>query len=189
MAFPVQQLQVPLSCAPRRPRSIGSVPVDYFRRRTTQHELGLMRQPAECEIGLPTRAAWTSRARRQHSHDGAERPDFVIDEDRHLVASANRIESKRRSGKDDISWREIGGRDRKLPPKPLERGLDPAGHWPIVRSGPIRTAISPSIARCAKSSRFKASPCHRTSLSKRCPRIGPCIPNCCVVPGPVQPTL
>ena len=89
-----------------------------------------MRQPAKCEIRSPTRAAWTSRARRQHSHDGAERPDFVIDEDRHLVASANRIESKRRSCKDDISWREIGGRVLKLPPKPLERGPGAAGHWP-----------------------------------------------------------
>ena len=54
----------------------------------------------------------------------------------------------------------------------------------IVPSGPMRTAISPSIAKWAKSSKLKASPCRWTSLSKRRPRIGPCVPNCCVVPGP-----
>jgi hypothetical protein len=36
----------------------------------------------------------------------------------------------------------------------------------IVRSGPMRTAISPSIAKRAKSSKLKASPCRRTSLEE-----------------------
>src|SRR5260370_25527625 len=59
----------------------------------------------------------------------------------------------------------------------------------IEPSDAMRTAISPSIARSAKSPKFNVSPCLRISLSKRHPRIGPCIPNCRTVPGPVQPTL
>jgi hypothetical protein len=53
----------------------------------------------------------------------------------------------------------------------------------IVPSDAMRTAISPSIARFAKSSKFKVSPGLRISLSKRHPRIGRCIPNCCTVPA------
>ena len=54
----------------------------------------------------------------------------------------------------------------------------------IVPSAPIRTAISPSIARLANSLPITVQRCRRTSLSNRHPRIGPSMPNCCTVPGP-----